>query len=427
VDRGLTDYRTALDALFARTGTTSKFGLERTLQFLALLGNPHERIKTFHVAGTNGKGSVVATLYALLEAKGLRVGRYMSPHLIDFRERIIVDGQPISEEYISQFLERWGSQAEALGATFFEITSALAFHYFASCQVDVAVIETGLGGRLDSTNVITPLAAGITSIAFDHQEYLGNTEASIAREKAGIMKAGVPAVIGQLSDVARLAVYEVAREKGVATIIEAPRLYPVRDVRITSRGTEFTIVQSGQSRRVTTGLTGTAQGSNTSVALSMLRAAGGQWVASLDEVARVLPDIHLPGRFQRVGSCIFDVAHNVDGMQALVTTLADVNPVRPVVAVVGILGDKDWRGMLDVLSPAVNRMILVDPPSAPKSRAWNAKEAEFFAKSKGIDAVFEADFSGALKRASSAGGTTLITGSFHTVGDALLILGEKTL
>lgn len=428
MDRGLTGYRAALDALFARTGTTSKFGLERTLQFLALLGNPHRRIETFHVAGTNGKGSVVATLYALLEAKGLRVGRYMSPHLVDFRERIVVAGEPISEEYVSQFLDRWGSKAESLGATFFEITSALAFHYFASCEVDVAVIETGLGGRLDSTNVITPLATGITSIALDHQEYLGDTEASIAREKAGIMKRGVPAVIGQLSDVARLAIYEVAREKGVSTIVEAPRLYPVRDVRITPAGTEFTLVQGGQSRRVTTGLTGVAQAANASLALSMLRAVGGaQWGASLGEAARVLPTVHLPGRFQRIGNCIFDVAHNVDGMQSLVRTLADVNPPKPVTAIVGILADKDWRGMIEALSPAVDRIVIVDPPSAPKSRAWNGKEAEWFAKSKGIDAVYDSDFEAALKRPSSSGGTTLITGSFHTVGDALLALGEKTL
>lgn len=427
MDCRLTGYRTALDALFARTGTTSKFGLERTLQFLALLGNPHERIKTFHVAGTNGKGSVVATLSALLAAKKLRVGRYMSPHLIDFRERIAVDGDPISEEYVSQFLNRWGRQAEALGATFFEITSALAFHYFASRDVDVAVIETGLGGRLDSTNVITPLAIGITSVALDHQEYLGDTEASIAREKAGIMKHDVPAVIGQLSDVARLAVYEVAREKGVKTIIDAPRLYPVRDVRITSSGTEFTIVQGGQSRRMATGLIGVAQAANASVALSMLRAAGTPWVASLEEAARVLPGVHLPGRFQRIGSCIFDVAHNVDGMKSLVKTLSDVKPASPVIAVVGILADKDWRGMLDVLAPAVQSVVLVEPPSAPQSRAWNGKEAESYARSKGIEAAFDSDFNAALKRASSTSGTTLITGSFHTVGDALVAFGEKTL
>ena len=182
MDSGLTTYRAALDALFARTGSTSKFGLERTVAFLEAIGNPHERFPSFHVAGTNGKGSVVATLSALLESKKLRVGRYMSPHLVDFRERIVVDREPVSEEYVVQFLDRWEPIAQHIGATFFEITTAMAFHYFAIREVDVAVIETGLGGRLDSTNVILPLVSGITSIGLDHQEYLGTTEAAIARE-----------------------------------------------------------------------------------------------------------------------------------------------------------------------------------------------------------------------------------------------------
>ena len=223
MDRGLTEYRAALDALFARTGSTAKFGLERTLGFLEAIGNPHQRFPSFHVAGTNGKGSVVATLSTLLGAKGLRVGRYMSPHLIDFRERIVVDNEPISEEYVTEFLARWTPYAESLGATFFEITTAMAFHYFAIREVNIAVIETGLGGRLDSTNVIVPLVSGITSIGLDHQEYLGNTQEAIAREKAGILKRGRPAVIGPLSTSARVAVYQVAETAGVARVLKRRR------------------------------------------------------------------------------------------------------------------------------------------------------------------------------------------------------------
>jgi dihydrofolate synthase/folylpolyglutamate synthase len=427
VDRGLKKYRTALDALFARTGTTAKFGLERTLDFLSVLGNPHERIKTFHVAGTNGKGSVVATLYALLRSKGLSVGRYMSPHLVDFRERIVVDDESITEDYVVRFLDQRTKDAERLGATFFEITSALAFDYFAFREVDVAVIETGLGGRLDSTNVITPLAAGITSISLDHQEYLGDTETSIAREKAGIFKRGVPGVIGRLSDAARLAVYETAAANHASAVIEADRLYKTSAVHVTDRGTNFTIQRGAERCNVEIGLIGEPQASNAAVALSMLRSAGHEWAVSLGEAEKVLPTIRLAGRFQRVRNFILDVAHNVDGVRALASTIQQVRVPTPMPVIVGILGDKDWKPMLRQLGTISGRMLIVVPPSAPKSRAWDGEEAAAFARSSGIDAVYEPGFERAIRRSMMTQDVALITGSFHTVGDALQILGEKTL
>jgi dihydrofolate synthase/folylpolyglutamate synthase len=427
VDSGLSRYKTALDALFARTGTTAKFGLDRTLELLSILGNPHERIKTFHIAGTNGKGSVVITLYALLRAKGYRVGRYMSPHLVDFRERIVVDDEPIGEPYIIQFLERYRDDTERLGATFFEITTALAFHYFATRQVDVAIIETGLGGRLDSTNVITPLAAGITSIGMDHQEFLGDTESGIAREKAGILKTGVPCVIGALSDSARVSVYEVAREKGVNWIVEAERLYRTSNVEVNNEGTSFDTTLTRETVRLQTGLTGLAQAKNTSVALAMLRVAGTEWCADLDEAKKILPAVKLAGRFQRVGNLILDVAHNVDGINSIVETFRAIGDDKPLRAVVGILGDKDWQGMLVALGAVVHRMTLVQPPTAPTTRAWSGEVAENFARSRGIDATFERDFERAIKSARTEPLNVLVTGSFHTVGDALAILGENTL
>jgi dihydrofolate synthase/folylpolyglutamate synthase len=427
VDSGLSEYSAALDALFARTGSTSKFGLERTVGFLEAIGNPHQRFPSFHVAGTNGKGSVVATLSALLKAKGLRVGRYMSPHLVDFRERIVVDDEAISEDYIVHFLARWSPYAESLGATFFEITTAMAFHYFATRDVNVAVIETGLGGRLDSTNVVDPLVSGITSIGLDHQEYLGDTEESIAREKAGILKRGKPAVIGSLSTSARVAVYHVAESVGVTQVIEAERLYPVRDVAVSLDGTSFMIEYDGEERRMTIGLVGNAQATNASVALAMLRAAKAPWTVNIDEAAEVLPSVKLPGRFQRVGNCVLDVAHNPDGIRTVVSTLGLIQPAKPVVAVLGVLNDKDWRGMITELAPHVERIVLVAPPSAPPARAWNPIEAESFSKSKGIDAVYDEGFDAVIRTAAGVSGTTVITGSFHTVGDALIVLGEKTL
>lgn len=426
MDSGLTEYKAALDALFARTGSTAKFGLERTFRFLRMIGNPHARFQSFHVAGTNGKGSVVATLSALLEAKGHRVGRYMSPHLIDFRERIVVDGRPVSEQYVVEFLDRWAEDAEAIGATFFEITTAMAFHYFAECKVTVGVIETGLGGRLDSTNVIESIVSGITSIGLDHQEYLGNTETSIAREKAGIIKQERPCVIGPLSDEARKAVYDVARVEHSA-VIEAEKVFKVSDVRVTLDGTHFTIENKGRSCAMRTGLAGSAQAANASVALAMLDAAGPDWSTSLEEAAKVLPRVKLPGRFQRIGNIVLDVAHNPDGIRSVVATLERVEHAMPVVAVLGVLSDKDWRGMIVELERIAERIILVSPPSAPGNRAWNPAEAQEFAVSRGFAATLEPDFERVIRQAANMKGTVLVTGSFHTVGDALLTMGQKTL
>jgi dihydrofolate synthase/folylpolyglutamate synthase len=422
VDSGLKSYRAALDDLFARTGSTSKFGLERTLAFLELLGNPHQKIKTLHVAGTNGKGSVVATLYALLRSKNLSVGRYMSPHLIDFRERIVIDDAMIDERYVVRFLQKWAPAAEKLGATFFEITTAMAFEFFASNKVDVAVIETGLGGRLDSTNVITPLVAGITSIAIDHTEYLGKTEEEIAREKAGIFKPGVPSVIGEMSMNARVAIYQSAAEHGVAAVVDATRLFKITNVNVSEDGTTFTMRHGGAATRLRTGLVGAAQASNAAVALTMLRSAGWPWAVTLEEAAVVLPRVRLPGRFQTIGNYILDVAHNPDGIRSLIKTLGQVKPDGPLTVVLGVLRDKDWREMLSLLADVADRIVLVEPPSAPADRAWNVNEALAFARSMNLPATIGMHFAESLTDAGSTDGTVIVTGSFHTVGDALKVI-----
>jgi dihydrofolate synthase/folylpolyglutamate synthase len=419
VDSGLTVYQSALDRLFARTGSTAKFGLERTRVLLARLGNPHERFKSFHVAGTNGKGSVVATLDALLRAKGLRVGRYTSPHLVDFRERIVVDGLPITEEEVNTFLSRWETTADELGATFFEITSALAFDHFAASEVDIAVIETGLGGRLDSTNVITPLVAGVTSISMDHTEYLGDTLAAIAREKAGIYKHGVPAVYGLLPPEAETALKETATTRGANFVVAANDIYRVDDVRVSLDGTAFRVRHANTELSLRTGLVGFPQAMNSSVALAILDCAGDAYRVSLDDAARILPTVRLPGRFDRRGKFIFDVAHNPDGMAALVKTLEAIDPPRPMVAVLGVLRDKEWRGMMRKLCPLVDRVIITSPLSAPANRAWDPDEAITFANANGWRADKITSLDAALIAADAEAETILVTGSFHTVGDAM--------
>jgi dihydrofolate synthase/folylpolyglutamate synthase len=418
VDSGLTSYRSALDRLFARTGSTAKFGLDRTHAFLALLGNPHDHLRAFHVAGTNGKGSVVATLYTLLRARGMSVGRYTSPHLVDFRERIVVDDQEITEQEVLDFIQKWQPDCERLGATFFEITTALAFEHFASRNVDVAVIETGLGGRLDSTNVIQPIVAGVTSIGMDHMEYLGNSIEAIAAEKAGIFKPGVPAVFGPVSDVAREVIVAVAHKAGAAPIIESAESYRTENIHVRWGGTTFDVVHDGESATITTGLVGRYQAANTSTALAMLHAAGDPCRTSLVDAARSLPGARLPGRFERVGKCVLDVAHNPDGMRALVSTLESVGPPRPMTAVLGILRDKDWREMMRLLCPQMDSTILTMPASAPVDRVWDANEALMFGQGNEWPVTLIPDLAQALERAVNEAATVVVTGSFHTVGDA---------
>jgi dihydrofolate synthase / folylpolyglutamate synthase len=412
-------YAASLDYLFARVTGAWKMGLERTTELLSLLGDPHTRVPAFHVAGTNGKGSVVSTLEALLRGQGLRVGKYTSPHLIDFRERIAVNGVPMSEDDVVGFIERWTPDVERLGATFFEATTAMAFDHFVREQVDVAVIEVGLGGRLDSTNVITPVAAGISSIGLDHVQYLGDTLEQIAREKAGIFKRGVPAVIGESDPALRDFLASLARAAGATPVRVVADEWAVSGITVALDGTRFTLRTDGRSRELRTPLIGRHQAVNAATALAMLESAGAPYAAAVIDPERALARVRIAGRFQSVGSIIFDVAHNPAGCEVLCETLRAVRPARPLTCLMTALRDKDWRSMMTTLAPLVDRFVLASPPSVPTDRAWALSEALAFALESGWNATAEADFDRALADAREGGGTTLITGSFHTVGDAM--------
>ncbi len=411
----LKTYGDALDFLFARTTGVWKLGLERVEGFLHLLGDPHRDLRTLHVAGTNGKGSVCATLEAALRARGLRVGKYTSPHLVDFRERFLIDGAPVEAERIVSFVEQWTPEVERLGATFFEATTAMAFTFFAEAKVDVAVIETGLGGRLDASNVVQPLVAGVTNIGIDHVEYLGGTREEIAVEKAGIFKRNTPAIVGEPEAEIRALLCREAVARGASPIRCVYEDGGPSDVRVTAEGTDFTL--GGQ--RIRTPLVGAHQAANAAVAMAMLDALPDDLRPSNADLHRGLSQVLLPGRFQRVGRYLFDVAHNPDGAATLARTMEAVRPPGPVVAVFSVLADKDWRGMLDVLSGVVDHFVLTHCPTAPASRAWNLPEVLAYARERGVSAEVIRDFDRALVRGEAQGATVLITGSFHTVGDAM--------
>jgi dihydrofolate synthase / folylpolyglutamate synthase len=412
-------YRRALDFLFARTTGQWKLGLERVEAFLSELGDPHRRLRTLHVAGTNGKGSVCAALETVLRARGLRVAKYTSPHLVDFRERFLVDGAPVPEDAIVAFLDRWTPAVERLGATFFEATTAMAFQLFAESDVDIAVIETGLGGRLDATNVLTPLVAGVTGIAVDHTEWLGTSRETIAPEKAGIYKPGIPAVVGEPDPEIRALLASEATRHGASPIRIVAEEGRAEGVRVDATGTSFEWVRGRERLAVTTGLPGRHQATNAMVALTMLDALPGEHRVAPAGAIPALAGVRLPGRFSRHGPWIFDVAHNPDGAAVTAETLLAVSPVRPAVALMSVLGDKDWRGMMAALAPVVDGFVFTNAPTAPASRAWSAGEALEYARARGWSAELVPDFDRALALAPARGATVLVTGSFHTVGDAM--------
>ena len=407
----------ALAFLFARTTGVYKLGLERTLALLEALGNPHQLYPVIHVAGTNGKGSSLATAEALLRGRNLHVGKYTSPHLVDFRERMLIDGVPIEAETVIEFVERWTPLVVKLGATFFEATTAMAFDVFARANVDVALIETGLGGRLDSTNVVTPQSAGVTCIGWDHMEYLGHSLEAIALEKAGIFKEGRPAVIGEPDPTIRDVLSARARELGATPMLVSDHV-GVDDIVVSATGTAVTLEMFGERQRLHTPLAGRHQAQNLAFTLALLNAAGPMYRFTLGKASPLLKNIVLPGRFQRSGKYVFDVAHNADGARVLAETLAAVRPPGPVLAVFCALRDKEWRDMLTALRPVVNHFVLTNAPTAPESRSWDlASAGEFLTSIKASGEVVPA-FDEALQRSEDAG-TVLVTGSFHTVGDAM--------
>ncbi len=416
------DYRAAIAALAARTTHGVRLGLDRTRALLDRCGNPHLRLTAFHVAGTNGKGSTCATLDAVLQQMGYMVGRYSSPHLIDFRERVLINGVAVDEARVMSWLAAHQADIDVLGATFFEATTAMAFDLLASSGVDAAVIEVGLGGRLDSTNVLTPLVAAVTAIGLDHREYLGDTVAEIAAEKAGIFKREVPAVIGDRDPSVVSTLAEAAVRAGASEIVVAADVLPVRQVSLTEHGTAIDFRDGTADLSLTSSLMGVHQAQNVATAVCVLRAAGGAWVPSEAALRAGVGSTRLAGRFQRVGPWLFDVAHNPDGMETVAQSVGAVTLPRPLGGVLCVLSDKDWRAMIDTLLPVVDALWLTDAPTAPSSRRWPLHEVAAYARERaGVDrmVVVEPDFHAALTRARAGAATVLVTGSFHTVGDAM--------
>jgi len=399
--------------------------LENTQRLLEFLGNPHRKFPSVHIAGTNGKGSTASMIAAILTAAGYKTGLYTSPHLVRFTERIRVNGKEISERQVVQYTRTMREMIERTKATFFEATTAIAFKYFADENVDIAVVETGLGGRLDATNVLHPVLTIITSVGFDHTEILGRRLESIAREKAGIIKRNVPCIVGNVpSPVRKIFKAVAARRHGQVDFVPDWTRINVHCASI--HGTTFDIHSpSFAYKNLSCSLAGKFQENNIALALeaiSLLKDVGFEQLhqrfvrAGLSQVQQYTG---LRGRLECVSTqplVIADVAHNPDAMRTLMDSLRSLK-IHRVVAVFGVMRDKDLTGIASELRRLSRVCIAVAP------RTTRAAEPEYIAR------VFHSLQSRCIVGSTVAEGVSLayqeaynqepilVTGSHYVVGE----------
>jgi dihydrofolate synthase / folylpolyglutamate synthase len=409
------------------------WGLDRVQRILTHAGGPHRAYPTLVVAGTNGKGSVAHLWASILQASGFRTGLYTSPHLVSFGERIQMDGRPLPEPFLEEVAASLRSPIIRNQPSFFEATTVLALTAFARAEVDVAVLEVGLGGRLDAVNVVEPTLTAITRIGLDHQKELGPTRAAIAREKAGILRAGVPAFTTATDPEALDVLAEEALTLGLPLSVIRD---PVGETHLGPEGGR-TRVQV-QTRiwgmlEVETPLAGEHQIENVTLAVKSLEGLPPRLLPTRPGILEGAASVRIPGRLEvrtrpGGGPVLLDVAHNDHRLAALCQTLAASSLPRPWVGVAGILADKAVVSMVRQLASVLDHLILTMPPGAPLSRTWDpdavmkaaqegeAAGAELRVISSLPDAIASAD------QVAGPGGTVLVTGSFYTVGGAIRML-----
>jgi len=414
-----------------------KLGLEKISLLMDKLGNPHEQYPVIHVAGTNGKGSVASMIASVLQTYGLKTGLYTSPHLVRFSERIKINGKEISKDEIMDYSERLQSEVDVLRATFFEATTAMAFKYFSDNKVDVAVVETGLGGRFDATNIVTPILSVITSVGLEHQQYLGKTLARIAYEKGGVIKYEVPVVSGVQSARA----IEVLRE--IAGYNKAPfiEVNPYAASVVQEKDLHKSVVDmyyrdAKQYENIVIGLPGLYQIQNSLVAVRALDVLRGKaenieatWDISdhqlREGLEKIIPLTGIKGRMQLLqnsrGDWLLDVAHNPGATRELVRSLTETG-YENIPVVFGALNDKDVKAMLRSLSNIARVIYFVEPRN---ERAIPAEELRAMAEDIFFPVVEGGHVDDGLQTAVSKSrkdDIILITGSHFVVGEALEFL-----
>ena len=438
---------------------THKFDLAHMRVLLAALGHPENRFPSVLVAGTNGKGSTAATLASILQASGLKTGLYTSPHLVRINERIRLNGEPISDDdfamlhdVVDRTVERLvGERDLPWHPSFFEMLTAMAFEYFARSRPDMVVLEVGMGGRLDATNVVEPRLSIITDISLDHQKYLGETVAEIAREKAGIIRpGGVVVTLPQLPE-ANDVIGNAILDAGARAVNAVPHVPPVspgsgqylvpstQETASSGARQRYPLTVLGREIVVDSPLVGRHQLRNLALAIAAAEELHNQGTAQItpQTIARGIRETHWPGRFQVVAAAgdnpeyVLDVAHNPAGAWALRSTLSSAYPDsgnnREITIVFGVMRDKAMREMAEILFPVASRVI-VTQANNPRSASPDEIRQAAARVAAGIDIEDAEDVASALESArnvAGGGGLVVVTGSIYIVGEAMRMLGVR--
>jgi dihydrofolate synthase/folylpolyglutamate synthase len=410
-------YQETLDFLFhLETSKGIDLKLERVRLALAALGSPERDFVSLHIAGTNGKGSTAAILHAILSAAGYRTALYTSPHLVDFCERIRIGGHSIVPqevvELVNELCHCFANNGLAL--TYFEFVTVLAFYYFARSQVEVAAVEVGLGGRFDATNVVAPGVAVITSVGLDHEEYLGTNLASIAREKGGIIKGGVPAVVGKVDKEIEVLLREIADSQGSPVYLFA------KDFLVRSRE-DATFDYHGlgwRAERLPLSLRGAYQRRNAAVALAALELIHSQFPVGERHIREGLEAVRWPGRLQIVQEkplVVLDGAHNPQGVETLVEELPTLLGSRRVKLLFGVMQDKKWTEMVPPLARIASEVV-VTRAARPRGEDPHALARAFapFLPTRVVEDAQEACWQ--LIQETDPQGAVLVCGSLFLIG-----------
>jgi len=416
-------YRQCLNYLFDLQKFGIKLGLVNTARLLNYLGNPHFKYPTVHIAGTNGKGSVCAILEAIMSSAGYRTGLYTSPHLASFTERVRIGRKEIEPEFITEFVSQLKPRIERDEYTFFEVTTALAFLYFAQQKIDLAVIETGLGGRLDATNLVQPEVVGITSISLEHTDILGKTLRKIAFEKGGIIKAEVPTVIGPMGGVAKKTLAEICRKKNSKNRF-MPDASKWKIEKLSLEGSKFSAKIGRRTySALQLNLAGRHQVLNATFALNIIEKLKKKgWSLPDGAVRRGLQSVFWPARFQiwrRKPLVILDAAHNPSGVRTLIQAFRDLLTGKKVNFLFGVMGDKDYLQMLRRLAPVAEKIIFVSPKT---ERATPVSQLVEISNKLGLEygtAVSVKSGFGQMLKECGKNEVLCVTGSHYVIGELL--------
>lgn len=421
------NYNQSIEYLYSLQKTGIKLGLENTYRLLEFLGNPQNQFKSIHIAGTNGKGSTSSFIASILSEMNFRVGFYTSPHLVRFNERVKVDGNEIEDDFLVKMVNLLQPEIETIKPTFFEVTTAIAFKYFAEKGIDFGVIETGLGGRLDSTNVLLPEVSVITKIDLDHREFLGNTIEQIAREKAGIIKEGIPVVVSKNDEKVKKVFREVAEAKK-SPIIFVDENYFHSNLKQTLENLKVRIFSkiSGNEYEILSPMIGEFQIENLKTAIGAIEILFPQKKLT-EQIPRGIQNLkfRLRGRFEVLNTqpkIILDTSHNSDAIKNFILSLNELVKT-PKVAVFGIMKDKEIDNVISLIENSFEKIFLCQ---AKTERALDVKKLSTkFNKSK-IEVFNSVEL--ALEEAiaqSKNDFTITVFGSNFIIGEAIEFLERK--